>query len=74
MYFIIGTLHSTQLGYYPGGGRWFVDRRVEKLLAEFKVHLKEIVGEILRENADVQVRPMPYIYLLPSRIPQSTNT
>lgn len=71
LYFIIGTLHYTQLGEYPVG--WFVDRRVDKPLREFKDRLREIEGEILRENANVEMRPMPYIYLLPSRIPQSTN-
>ena len=71
LYFIIGTLHWTQLGYYPEG--WFVDRRVEAPLKRFKDRLKEIEGEILRDNANERMRPMPYIYLLPSRIPQSTN-
>ncbi len=71
LYFLLGTVHFTELGCYPKG--WFVDRRVDKPLQAFQERLKEIEGDILRDNADVKRRPMPYIYLIPRRIPQSTN-
>jgi arachidonate 15-lipoxygenase len=68
LYFVIGTLHYTELGHYPQA--WFVDHRVDEPLQAFRRRLETIEEEIARENLE---RPMPYIYLLPKRIPQSTN-
>jgi arachidonate 15-lipoxygenase len=68
LYFVIGTVHYTQLGRYPDG--WFVDPLVRSPLTEFQRRLTEIEVEIRAENRQ---REMPYVYLLPSRIPQSIN-
>src|SRR5262249_24316899 len=64
----IGTLYVTRLGRYPLCH--FTDARVRVPLAAFQQRLEQI-EEIIRErNAG---RIMKYPYLLPSRIPLSTN-
>ncbi|WP_089937704.1 lipoxygenase family protein [Candidatus Entotheonella palauensis] len=67
--FIVGTTHYTRLGFYMSDNFGDTPEVAEKLRA-FNSRLREIESEISSDN---KVRPMPYIYLLPSRIPQSVN-
>jgi hypothetical protein len=67
--FIVGTTHYTRLGLYPTGNFGDTPKVAERLRA-FNSRLREIESEIASDNEN---RPLPYIYLLPSRIPQSVN-
>jgi arachidonate 15-lipoxygenase len=66
--FTVGGVYFTQLGEYPICH--FRDPRVRGPLATFQQELRR-AEEIIRERNTV--RPLPYPYLLPSRIPASTN-
>jgi arachidonate 15-lipoxygenase len=65
---LVGSTYFTQLGKYPICQ--FDDARVRVPLRAFQDDLREIEQIIRERNAR---RVMPYPYLLPSRIPQSTN-
>lgn len=66
--FVIGSVYFTELGHYPLCH--FADARVRIPLMAFQEELRR-VEEIIRERN--MTRPLRYTYLLPSRIPQSTN-
>ena len=66
--FTIGSVYFTKLGYYPVCH--FSDPRVAGPLAQFQADLANAEQTI---NARNQTRVMRYPYLLPSRIPASTN-
>jgi arachidonate 15-lipoxygenase len=63
---LLGTLYFTKLGDY---GLHFSDPRVQPLVTSFQKSLEEIEQKITRRN---MVR-IPYVHLLPSKIPQSIN-
>ncbi|HEX8150565.1 MAG TPA: lipoxygenase family protein [Pyrinomonadaceae bacterium] len=65
---VIGGTYYTQLGAYPLFA--FDDARVRAPLNAFRAELRR-VEEIIRERN--VTRPLKYPYLLPSRIPASTN-
>ncbi|MEQ9364813.1 MAG: lipoxygenase family protein, partial [Leptospirales bacterium] len=64
----LGSVHYTRLGKYPAGH--FRDTRVAVALSEYQRNLKNIESRIKARNAR---RPEPYLFLLPSKIPQSVN-
>ena len=66
--FTVGGVYYTTLGYYPLCN--FSDNRVRTPLQAFQEELSRVEEIISKRN---QSRAMPYPYLLPSRIPQSTN-
>jgi len=66
--FVIGTVHATELGQYPLCH--FADNRVEVPLRAYQASLRRIEETINTRN---ETRPLRYPYLLPSRIPQSTD-
>jgi len=68
--FLLGSVHYTKLGEYDCGlfGH-FKDSRVEAPLATFKNTLEDIERTITERNGT----RVPYVYLLPSRVPQSIN-
>jgi arachidonate 15-lipoxygenase len=66
--FVIGSVYYTELGHYPLCH--FADGRVRFPLMAFQEELRRI-EEIIRERN--MTRLLRYPYLLPSRIPQSTN-
>lgn len=59
----------TRLGHYRRGT--FRDKRVLPLVRRFQQELEEVEDTIRGRNPE---RLLPYPYLLPSRIPNSTNT
>lgn len=65
---LVGSTYFTQLGRYPICH--FDDPRVRGPLMEFQDELREVECIIRDRNA---TRLLPYPYLLPSRIPASTN-
>lgn len=65
---LVGGVYFTRLGYYPICH--FADNRVRVPLMVFQDELSRI-EEIIRERN--KTRLLKYPYLLPSRIPQSTN-
>ncbi|HXI25828.1 MAG TPA: lipoxygenase family protein [Pyrinomonadaceae bacterium] len=66
--FTVGGVYYTTLGDYPLCN--FSDSRVRTPLRAFQDELSRVEDIIRKRN---QARTMPYPYLLPSRIPQSTN-
>jgi arachidonate 15-lipoxygenase len=66
--FTVGGVYYTQLGEYPICQ--FNDPRVRGPLATFQQELRR-AEQIIRDRNTT--RPLPYPYLLPSRIPASTN-
>lgn len=68
--FLLGSVHHTTLGEYDAGlfGH-FKDSKVEAPLEAFKKSLERIEKTITARNGT----RVPYVYLLPSRIPQSIN-
>jgi arachidonate 15-lipoxygenase len=66
--FLVGSTYFTRLGYYPMCS--FTDIRVAGPLAEFQSELANVERIIRRRN---ETRMLPYTFLLPSRIPASTN-
>lgn len=66
--FTVGGVYFTTLGEYPLCH--FDDSRVQIPLMAFQEELQR-VEQIIRERN--MTRQLPYTYLLPSRIPQSTN-
>lgn len=66
--FTVGSTYFTKLGYYPICH--FNDPRVAGPLAAFQADLEDIEEIINRRN---NKRLLRYPYLLPSRIPASTN-
>jgi arachidonate 15-lipoxygenase len=65
---VVGGVYFTELGYYPVCH--FADNRVRIPLLAFQSELRRIEDIINERN---MTRPLKYPYLLPSRIPQSTN-
>jgi arachidonate 15-lipoxygenase len=65
---VVGSTYYTELGVYPTCH--FDDPRVRGPLMAFQRDLHDIEEKIRQRNS---TRIMPYTYLLPSRIPQSTN-
>jgi arachidonate 15-lipoxygenase len=65
---VVGGTYYTQLGVYPLFS--FDDARVRAPLGAFQADLRR-VEEVIRERN--VTRPLKYPYLLPSRIPASTN-
>jgi len=70
--YLLGSIYYTQLGHYPQTlvFDYFSDRRVRDPERRFLDRLGEAEAEIELRN---QRRRAPYLHLLPSRIPQSTN-
>jgi arachidonate 15-lipoxygenase len=68
MTYLLGSLYYTKLGDY--GDAYFTDDRVEPILTAFQAKLRTIELEIKARN---EVRLVHYNFLLPSKIPQSTN-
>jgi arachidonate 15-lipoxygenase len=66
--YLLGQVYHTVLGQYDA--EWFVDDRVQAPLQAFQDRLQEIETAIALRN---QMRPYPYPYLQPSKIPQSIN-
>jgi arachidonate 15-lipoxygenase len=64
----VAELHPNHLGGYPAGH--FLDPRVAPLVASFSERLRAIEVETATRN---QLRPLPYDFLLPSRITASIN-
>jgi arachidonate 15-lipoxygenase len=65
--FLLGSVQHTRLGEYEPGH--FADPRVGAALEDFQRALREIERTVTARNA----KRRPYIFLLPSRIPQSIN-
>lgn len=65
--YLLSSVNFTKLGYYPD--EHFTDAKVQEPLQQFQAKLKGIEATIEERN---KTRP-PYEFLLPSRIPQSTN-
>ncbi len=65
---LLGGVYFTRLGEYETGH--FRDERVRPLLARFQKDLQGVEALIAERN---RRRYGPYPFLLPSRIPQSTN-
>lgn len=65
---VVGGTYYTELGFYPVCQ--FADQRVRLPLMEFQNELQRIEDIIRERNL---TRALKYPYLLPSRIPQSTN-
>jgi arachidonate 15-lipoxygenase len=68
MTYLLSSLYYTKLGDY--GDSYFTDDRVEPILTAFQEKLRTIELEIKARN---EVRLVHYNFLLPSKIPQSTN-
>lgn len=70
--YTLGSVYYTKLGQYQGKNEpnYFIDKAVHEPLAHFQDHLQRIETTIQNKNA---VRPTFYDFLLPSKIPQSTN-
>lgn len=66
--FTVGGVYFTQLGKYPTCH--FADARVRAPLMKFQLELARVEKIITNRN---MTRLLRYPYLLPSRIPQSTN-
>lgn len=66
--YTIGGVYFTRLGRYPICH--FADPRVRIPLLAFQAELMRVEATIKERN---QTRPLKYPYLLPARIPQSTN-
>jgi arachidonate 15-lipoxygenase len=66
--YTVGGVYFTKLGRYPLCH--FADARVRIPLLKFQKELSRVEETINERN---QTRPLRYPYLLPSRIPQSTN-
>jgi arachidonate 15-lipoxygenase len=64
----VANLHINWLGKYDAGH--FVDARVAPLVKQFQADLDTIEADTTARNAD---RPLPYTFLLPSRITASIN-
>jgi hypothetical protein len=73
--YLLGGLYYTRLGRYEAiEGGVFDDPVVRaELLPAFQKDLADIEAQIEAENADTSRRTVPYLHLLPSRIPQSIN-
>lgn len=65
--YLLGSVHYTMLGHYPF--RHFPDPRVAKLLDAFQTELETIGQTIQQRNQQRR----PYLFLVPSGIPQSIN-
>lgn len=65
---LLGAVHYTILGGYHLGT--FMDIHVDAKLLEFRAKLLLVEGQIRVRNNE---RRVPYVHLLPSRIPNSTN-
>ena len=70
--YTLGSVYYTQLGQYQTENEpaYFTDENIHPHLETFQNRLEEIETIIQDRNA---VRPTPYGFLLPSRIPQSIN-
>ena len=72
--YTLGSVYYTQLGQYLDKDNpnldYFTDQDVQAPLESFQNRLREIETIIQERNG---VRPTFYSFLLPSRIPQSTN-
>jgi arachidonate 15-lipoxygenase len=64
----VAALHVNHLGDYPRDA--FGDPRVDPLIASFRERLATIEAETEQRNT---ARPVPYLYLLPSRMTRSIN-
>jgi len=69
---LLSGVNYTTLGKYKR--RHFKDRRVRDPLDDFATKLEDIEDEIEERNEEAKVAGVaPYIYMLPSKIPQSIN-
>lgn len=70
--YLLGSIYYTQLGHYPKTlvFDYFSDRRVHEAERRFVDRLASAEELIEERNRH---RRAPYLHLLPSRIPQSTN-
>ncbi|MEM9507744.1 MAG: lipoxygenase family protein [Cyanobacteria bacterium P01_E01_bin.35] len=72
--YTLGSVYYTQLGRYENrddpDSDYFTDQDVQQPLEAFQNRLREIETIIQDRNA---IRPTFYNFLLPSKIPQSTN-
>ncbi|MBM4251832.1 MAG: lipoxygenase [Deltaproteobacteria bacterium] len=64
----LGSLRYGRLGHY--GKKYFADPALKGLMLKFQAKLGEIESSISARNAQMA---LPYIHLLPSQVPQSTN-
>jgi arachidonate 15-lipoxygenase len=65
--YLLGSVHYTMLGHYPFG--YFQDPRVSEPLTAFQKDLADIDATIQQRNQQRR----PYLFLVPSGIPQSIN-
>ena len=70
-YLLTGVQFDT-LGYYTDDPRsaYFTDKRVAPLVAKFQMNLSKAEIEISQRN---ESRPFPYIFQLPSMVPNSIS-
>ena len=66
----LSLLHFGTLGTYPNG---LGDGDGDNAAKAFRAALDGVKTQIAQANADQGLRPKPYTYLLPDRIPASTN-
>lgn len=64
----VAELGTNRIGQYPAGT--FVDPRVGPLVAQFQARLRDIEKDTNARNAQ---RPLPYEFLIPSRVTASIN-
>ena len=64
----LGSLRYGRLGHY--GKNYFADPALKTLMLKFQSKLGEIESTIAARNAQMT---LPYVHLMPSLIPQSTN-
>ncbi|NER22175.1 MAG: lipoxygenase [Symploca sp. SIO1B1] len=68
---LLGSVYYTQLGYYPSEFEEALSNDQQNSLKKFQTDLQEIEKEIKARNND---NPnFPYVYLMPTQIPQSIN-
>lgn len=65
--YLLGSVYFTRLGAYEAEA---LDAKAAPALKAFQANLVKVEAEINKRN---QARPIPYTYLLPSKIPMSIN-
>jgi arachidonate 15-lipoxygenase len=65
--YLLGSVYYTKLGNYSN----LIDEQVQASLKKFQANLKEIEDKIIFRNTSILEKA--YLFLLPSKIPQSIN-
>ncbi len=65
--YLLGSVYFTRLGTYESDA---LDAKAAPALKAYQANLLKVEAEITKRN---QTRPIPYTYLLPSKIPMSIN-